>query len=327
MIRTVSLFSGCGGADLGLLGGFSYLGKKYAKNPVEIIHASDNDSKAIDTYNLNFRFKATVEDIRNLRLSRVNVDMIVGGFPCQSFSSVNPNKDPKDERGQLYLEMLRLIKESSPKFVIAENVQGFYRLHGGRYFEDYRARLEAMGYNVFHSLVTAADFGVPQLRKRLFIFGIRKDQTVDFKFPASMFGPDSKTKLPYVALGAVIQNVENVPEKYYFSKRAVEGVRRAKPNMKRALAQDLSKPSLTITSHLAKVSLNSRDPVLLVRPETESYRRFTPSEAAAIQSFPENFAFAGSEGDAYRQIGNAIPPVLMWHLTRSLISQIDSESN
>ena len=93
--------------------------------------------------------------------------------------------------------------------------------------------------------------------------------------------------------------------------------------MKRALAQDLSDQCLTITSHLAKVSLNSRDPVLLVSKEKELFRRFTPKEASAIQSFPDNFEFTGSEGDAYRQIGNAIPPIVMWHIARSIAALID----
>ena len=90
--------------------------------------------------------------------------------------------------------------------------------------------------------------------------------------------------------------------------------------MKRGLAQDLEKPSLTVTSHLAKVSLNSRDPVLLVDSKKDLYRRFTPGEAAGIQSFPDDFKFEGSDADAYRQIGNAIPPVLMWHVCNALVS-------
>jgi len=95
-------------------------------------------------------------------------------------------------------------------------------------------------------------------------------------------------------------------------------MKNAKNNMKRGLAQNLNEPCLTVTSHLAKVSLNSRDPVLLVDPEKELYRRFTPREAARIQSFPENFEFAGSEADAYRQIGNAIAPVMFWHISKSV---------
>lgn len=104
----------------------------------------------------------------------------------------------------------------------------------------------------------------------------------------------------------------------YFSEKAVQGMKNAKNNMKRGLAQKLDEPCLTVTSHLAKVSINSRDPVLLVDGERELYRRFTPREAARIQSFPDTFQFAGSEGDAYRQIGNAIPPVLFWHISKSI---------
>lgn len=99
-------------------------------------------------------------------------------------------------------------------------------------------------------------------------------------------------------------------------------MKNAKNNMKRGLAQNLDEPCLTVTSHLAKVSLNSQDPVLLVDPEKELYRRFTPLEAARIQSFPDNFKFAGTETTAYRQIGNAIPPVLFWHITNAIILAI-----
>ena len=99
-------------------------------------------------------------------------------------------------------------------------------------------------------------------------------------------------------------------EKYYFSKRAVQGLKNAKKNMKRGLWQDLAGPCLTITSHLAKVSLNSTDPVLLVSPEDELYRRFTPLEAARIQSFPDWYFFTGNTRNQFKQIGNAVPPLL-----------------
>ena len=92
--------------------------------------------------------------------------------------------------------------------------------------------------------------------------------------------------------------------------------------MKRAIAQDMNLPCLTITSHLAKVSINSRDPVLLVNKKKEKYRRFTTREAARIQSFPEDFVFTGSDGDAYRQVGNAVPPVLMWHVIKHILTTL-----
>ena len=143
----------------------------------------------------------------------------------------------------------------------------------------------------------------------------------EFSFPKSTHSDEEDDRPGLVPLRKVIKSLVPEDPKYYFSKRAVEGMKNAKNNMKRGLWQDLDQPCLTITSHLAKVSLNSRDPVLLVDPEQELYRRFTPREAARIQSFPESFRFVGSEGDAYRQIGNAIPPVLMWHLGRSLVEQ------
>jgi DNA (cytosine-5)-methyltransferase 1 len=317
-MRVASLFAGCGGADLGVVGGFDYLGKRYAKNGIEIVHASDIDPKAVETYNLNFKHKADVADVRKISLMGEKVDLIIGGFPCQSFSSVNPSKDPTDSRAQLFNDMLRIVEETKPRFVIGENVKGFYRLHGGIYFEDFSTKLSRAGYKVYHKVLMAADYGVPQLRERLIVVGIRNDVKGEFNFPKPLFGPQSRNKQPYTPLKNVIKSISKVPEKYYFSERAVLGVKKAKPNMKRALAQDLNRPCLTITSHLAKVSLNSRDPVLLVDASKERFRRFTPDEAAAIQSFPNSFKFAGSEADAYRQIGNAIPPVMIWHVIRAL---------
>jgi DNA (cytosine-5)-methyltransferase 1 len=317
-LRIISLFCGCGGADLGISGGFNYLATRYAKNAVEFIHASDIDAKAIATYNNNFDHGAQVADIRDLSFKHLQADLVVGGFPCQSFSSVNPTKDPTDSRGQLFNEMIRVVRETRPKYVIGENVKGFYRLHKGAYFEDFSRKLRRAGYAVYHQVMNAADFGVPQLRERLIVVGIRRDISQKFDFPKPIAGPKAATGRAYVPLRAIVKSLSGVPDRYYFSKRAVEGVKRAKPNMKRALAQDLDQPCLTVTSHLAKVSLNSRDPVLLVKKATESYRRFTPGEAAAIQAFPPTFHFVGSEGDAYRQIGNAIPPVLIWHIFRSL---------
>lgn len=93
--------------------------------------------------------------------------------------------------------------------------------------------------------------------------------------------------------------------------------------MKRGLWQDLNEPCLTITSHLAKKSMNSRDPILLVDAQNELYRRFTPREAARIQSFPDSFILDKSETYAYKQIGNAVPPVMMWHIAKSLSDSLE----
>lgn len=321
-IKAISLFCGCGGSDLGLTGGFEYLGRKYSVNNIEIIHASDNNQKAVDTYNYNFSHKALCEDVLKLDFNGYKADIVIGGFPCQNFSTVNPTKRPDDVNNQLFWELTKVVAQVKPKVVIGENVKGFYQLKQGKYFNLIKDRLEQIGYTVYARILNAADYGIPQLRCRLIIVGVRSDIRKKYVFPKATHGIDSKKHLDYVAIEEVIGSLAPPSPKYYFSERAVQGVKNAKPNMKRALAQDIKKPCLTITSHLAKVSLNSRDPVLLVDQQRELYRRFTPLEAARIQSFPDSFIFCGSEGDAYRQIGNAIPPVLFWHVTRSVIKQL-----
>lgn len=235
-------------------------------------------------------------------------DILVGGFPCQSFSTVNPTKDPYDDRANLYKEMVRVAELHKPKLIVAENVKGFMTLNKGSIFKRVKEEIENLGYSVYSSLLNSADYGIPQKRERVIMICVHESIEKEWEFPK----PTTPNR--DVPLSIAVPKLRIEDEKYYFSKRAVEGMKNAKKNMKRGLWQDLSEPCLTITSHLAKVSLNSRDPVLLVDPDSELYRRFTPREAATIQSFPNSFKFVGSEGDAYRQIGNAIPPVLAWHI-------------
>lgn len=322
-IKAISLFCGCGGADLGLTGGFKYLDKWYPKNKVEIVHASDIDPKAIKTYNENFKHQGITADVRDLTFTKGQADIVIGGFPCQNFSTVNPSKKPEDRKNQLFWELGRVVDEVRPSVFVGENVAGFYRLKKGLYFNLAKEFFEEIGYTVYHQLVDVSEHGIPQKRKRIFMVGIRNDINIDsFTFPKESHGLNSYHKKEPVKLGAVIDSLVPEDPKYYFSKRAVEGVKRAKKNMKRAVYQDLNKPCLTITSHLAKVSLNSRDPVLLVDEKKELYRRFSPLEAARIQSFPDEFNFVGSQGDAYRQIGNAIPPLYFWKLIREISEQV-----
>ena len=123
----------------------------------------------------------------------------------------------------------------------------------------------------------------------------------------------------YTPLKTILQ--QDIDEKYYFSERAVQGMLNSKSGkkMNKGRAQDIEQPSNTVSSHLAKVSLNSTDPVLL---ENGRYRRYTPREVARIQSFPENYELLGSEGAQYRMLGNAIPPVMMWYIAEKLVSDL-----
>ncbi len=322
MYKVASLFCGCGGADVGILGGFIFNKKRYKKLPCKLVYALDIDQKAINTHKENLKCtKVVCGDICEIDSSDIpEHDILVGGFPCQSFSTVNPTKNPFDDRANLYKQMVRIAKEKQPKVFVAENVKGFMTLHKGAIFKKVISDFNEAGYRTYAQLVNAADYGVPQKRERVIIVGIRHDIAGEYVFP------EKPNEGKWVPLSVAVSELAIDEKKYYFSKKAVEGMKNAKNNMKRGLAQNLDEPCLTITSHLAKVSLNSRDPVLLVDPGNELYRRFTPREAARIQSFPDEFIFAGTETDAYRQIGNAIPPVMFWHISNSVIGLLQQNS-
>lgn len=321
--KVASLFCGCGGSDLGTVGGFSFLDTYYQKTQFEIVYAVDFDEPAIKTYNNNFVPPGICKDILVVDPDKEipKIDVLIGGFPCQSFSTVNPTKDTNDARANLYKEIVRVLLSKKPKAFVCENVKGLLTLQNGSIIKKIVSEFSACGYNVVYKLLNAADYGVPQKRERLIIVGFRKDIDAYYSFPAPLYSEDT-----WIPLGSVISRLDIKEKKYYFSARAVQGMKNAKNNMKRGLWQDLSKPCLTITSHLAKTSLNSRDPVLLVDPDNELYRRFTPREAASIQSFPDTFIFPVTETQAYRQIGNAVPPVLMWHVMKQLSLAFDNIS-
>lgn len=321
-LKVASLFCGCGGSDLGMVGGFDFLSQRYPSLPFDIAFAVDSDRKAIETYNSNFSHPAICADVRGIDFRTIgDVDVMIGGFPCQSFSTVNPTKDTNDARANLYREVVRFLREKRPVFFICENVKGLMTLQKGEILRKIVGELAEVGYNVSCSLVRAVEFGVPQKRERVIIAGVRSDLNVKYGFPEPILAPSA-----YIPVSRAIDSLALDDRKYYFSARAVAGMKNAKSNMKRGLWQELTQPCLTITSHLAKTSINSRDPVLLVDPQKELYRRFTPREAARIQSFPDTFRFPVSDTYAYRQIGNAVPPVMMWYIAKALVSCIEKSS-
>ena len=321
-LKVASLFCGCGGSDLGMIGGFRFLNKDYERLLFDIVFAVDIDSKAVETYNANFENKAICADVSDIDFEKIDdVDVMIGGFPCQSFSTINPNKNTNDARANLYKQIVRFLHIKRPKYFICENVKGLLTLQQGKIIQKISHEFRLEGYHIQYRLLKTVEYGIPQRRERVIIVGIRNDIGVKYTYPRIVNVEDNA-----IPLHRVIDELAISEKKYYFSEKAVQGMKNAKNNMKRGLWQDLNKPCLTITSHLAKISINSRDPVLLVNSETETYRRFTPKEAARIQSCPDEFVFPVSETSAYKQIGNAIPPVFMWHIAKALQDAID-ESN
>ena len=316
-LRVASLFCGCGGTDVGLLGGFEYLGHSYPSNPIDIVYANDIDENACKIYEANFGIAPDSRDIKDVGVKELpEFDILVGGFPCQSFSIVaqNPKRlGVKDSKGMLFFEMCRILRERRPKCFIAENVKGILTANNHEAFPLIIKEFERSGYNVVYSIMNAVEYGVPQKRERVIMVGMRDDLGKSFVFPH----PIIEKEKDYAVLSSILE--EDVAERYYFSKKAVEGLMRNRDAMNKGRVQNPSKPCNTVGAHLSKVSLNSTDPVLQVG---DRYRRFTPREVARIQSFPESYKLVSSESAQYRALGNAIPPVLFWYVTKALIEQL-----
>lgn len=327
-IKVASLFCGCGGMDLGVLGGFSFLGKEYPENPFEIVYAVDFDEYCTKIYNENFDHKCLVKDVRDIDVNELpEFDMLIGGFPCQSFSisAQNPPRlGYKDERGMLFFEMVKILKEKQPRFFIAENVKGILSANEGKAFPMIINEFREAGYHVMHKLLNAADYGVPQKRERVIIMGFLKEEDfLMFKYPSKLKKEERKI------LKDVVLSEENNNEALFFSEKAVAGMMAVRDKMNKGRVQNLEEPCNTISAHLAKVSLNSTDPVLMIDGR---FRRFSTREAARIQSFPDTFRLdAVSQGRQYKAIGNAVPPVMMWHVVKALqkvfvVRQLDFSS-
>lgn len=192
---------------------------------------------------------------------------------------------------------------------VMENVPNILSIGNGLVRETILADFQQLGYDVKYKILTASDYGVPQKRERVIIVGFRDENDfARFAFP-------SDVKVKHV-LGDVLDESANNEEKWFFSEKAVAGMMKVQNKMNKGRAQQLDEPCNTISSHLAKVSLNSTDPVYFVNGR---YRRFTPREAAKIQSFPDTFVLDSvSEAKQYKAIGNAVPPVMMWYVAKAV---------
>lgn len=313
-MNVVSLFCGCGGLDLGL--------KKAGHN---IIWANDFDEDSIITYKKNIAEKNEVVVCKSITdvLSKdiPDCDLVIGGFPCQGFSVANPYRHEKDRRNFLYEELLRVVKDKKPKYFLGENVQGITNLGGYETVEDKKNKIgkvfkmilndfKKIGYNVEWKILNAADYGIPQLRKRMVMIGIRNDIDTKFEFPKithyskeknNQLSLSLKNNLKYYktvgeAIGDLpIEYSEKIPNhqgtKHKVKINGYLGNRHTDPQ----------KPSPTIVGRGG----GTGGPVILPHPSQK--RRMTVREVARIQTFPDNFIFYGSNSSQYRQIGNAVP--------------------
>ena len=296
-MKVVSLFSGAGGLDLGLI----LAGHK-------VVWANDNDADAVATYRENIGKHIVFGDISGIpSISIPACDVVVGGFPCQGFSQANLLRFEEDERNALYLQFLRVVRDLKPAYFLAENVRGILSLAGGKAIAKIEEDFWKAGYRVEKKLFNVADFGVPQSRMRVIIAGTRKDlpDSADYEFPKPTHANGKKAKMeglgPWVSIREGLAGIPDPDEpnpllnhiysKYKVTNRNFTGHRRTDPD----------KPSPTI---LARG--NGKGGVCAIQ-HPDNTRRMSIREQAAVQTFPADFRFTGAMNSCYRQVGNAVP--------------------
>lgn len=310
-MKIISLFSGAGGLDLGLI---------QAGNAV--IWANDIDKDAVATYRENIGDHIVCDDIKNIDISVLpDADVVVGGFPCQGFSQANRLRTLEDDRNQLYRFFYNTIKIKQPKYFIAENVKGILSLGKGEAIKQIVADFESAGYITSVNLVNMADYGVPQTRQRVIIIGQRVDLGKEMRFIFPQPTHSKTGELPkWVSIKEAIDHFPDPDKENNVLNHVYSAYKVEYRNFTGHRKTDPDKPSPTI---LARG--NGKGGVCAI-PHYNGKRRLTIRESASVQTFPEDFHFVGTMNSCYRQIGNAVPVLFARKLGDELM-RLEKEEN
>ena len=320
-MKIISLFSGCGGLDLG-----------FERAGFEIPIANEYDPTIWETYKINHPSTKLIEgDIRNIQESDFpdDIDGIIGGPPCQSWSEAGSLRGINDSRGKLFYDYIRILKSKQPKFFLAENVSGML---ANRHSEAVRNIIEMFkecGYDLTVSLVNAKDYGVPQERRRVFYIGFRRDLGVRFKFPVGSTADENKRltlrdtiwDLQFTAVPAGARNYHNpkaINNNEFFT-GAYSPIFMSRNRVKgwdeQAFTVQASGRQCQIHPQAPKMTFISQNHREFVKGKEHLYRRMTIREVARIQGFPDTFKFIYDYTDnAYKMIGNAVPVNLAYEV-------------
>jgi DNA (cytosine-5)-methyltransferase 1 len=296
----VSMFSGCGGMDLGFRGGFEIFGRHYPKLPFDVIWANDLNEAACRTYRRNLDHAIHCGDVWSLvdKLPK-KADVLIGGFPCQDISINGKGVGVSGARSGLYRAMVEAVKRLKPKVFVAENVRALLMKSRKNSLEQVLRDFSALGYELSVELYKAVDYGVPQIRERVFIVGVAKGRP-QFEPPFPERNRDTWMTSDE-AIGDLASLDEDAALNHVWSRAKVspeQGNRRIKAD----------KPAHTIR---AECHGN-------IQFHYELPRRLSMREAARIQTFPDNFIFDSKLRETERQVGNAVPPVLAWHIANAV---------
>lgn len=320
-MKIISLFSGCGGLDLG-----------FEKAGFDIPVANEFDKNIWKTFEINHpQTKLLKEDIRKLDTKDFpsEIDGIIGGPPCQSWSEAGSLKGIEDDRGKLFYEYIRILKSVQPKFFLAENVSGMLADRHSEAVKNILKMFEECGYDVSLTLVNAKDYGVAQERKRVFYIGFRKDLNIKFDFPKGSTEDDNKK----ITLRDIIWDLKDtaVPagEKNQHNPSAINNneyfIGSYSPIfMSRNRVKSWDEQAFTVQASGRQCQIHPQAPKMIkvdkndcrfVEGKENLYRRMTIREVARVQGFPDNFKFVYSNtNDAYKMIGNAVPVNLAYEV-------------
>lgn len=310
--KVVSLFSGIGGMDLG----FEFAG-------FNVVWANDFDKYAVETYRANVAKNIVLGDIREEAENIPEHDVLIGGFPCQPFSTLGQLKGFEDEdRGTLFFDIKSIIKKHNTKIVVLENVKNLINHDKGRTFKRILHDLNELGYSCYHNILNTADFGIPQRRNRVYIVAFKKQYFFenDFTFP-------SKIKLKNSTFDILDKDV---PIKYFISKKmygTIMGNGTKGYIVKPTINQDLSK---TLTATMHKMHRASQDNYFTDEINYKKYydesktnlRKLTPNECRILQGFPSDWKQVVSDTQAYKQFGNAVTVDVAYNVAKNLMEYI-----
>jgi len=304
--KLLSLFSGCGGLDLGFL-----------QAGYEIVWANDYEHWACQTYKRNFGDHIHEGSVVDVDFTKVpDCDIITGGFPCQDFSMTSKRGGLETDRGNLYKHLVRAVDEKRPKIFIGENVKGLLSANKGRAIQQIVKDFDALGYTVKYKLCNFAKYGAPQLRERVLIVGVRNDIDYNFEFPE--YTHDASN---YVTAGEALKGVKKVPfnnEHQNIKPSTVEKLKLI-PEGKNFTAIPKDSPHYVkgMISHVYR-RLNRNLPSTTIIAgggggtwgyHYEENRPLTNRERARLFGYPDDFIFEGSITEVRRQIGNSVPPI------------------
>lgn len=305
-MRTVSLFSGCGGMDLG----FIWSG-------YQIIWANEIDSDATETYNNNISNHIVQGDINDIDITTIpECDVILGGFPCQDFSMIWKRKGLESERGNLYKKFVEVVKTKQPKLFVAENVKGLLSANKGQAIKQIIKDFSDCGYDTNADLYNFANYGTPQLRERVLIIGIRKDISYCYKKPKPTHPPDK-----YVTSGEALIGVEKVPynNEHQNIKPRTQKILELIPEGGNFQSIPIDSPYYVkgMISHVYRRLDRNKPSTTIIAAggggtwgyHYEEPRPLTNRERARLFGYPDNFKFVGSISSVRKQIGNSVPPI------------------